>query len=103
MPTGIHRPNQVRPPPDLLARWTELPVTIVAGLFQGATLLDPVIRPQRPLGDSRLAGTAVTVRCTPGDDGAVHHAIDVAEAGQVIVIDAGGRPEAAHDRRTSRC
>nr|WP_263324756.1 RraA family protein [Neobacillus sp. Marseille-Q6967] len=41
-------------------------------------------------GDGRLLGTAVTVKTRPGDNLLVHKAIDMAEAGDVIVVDAGG-------------
>jgi len=41
-----------------------------------------------------MAGTAVTVRTAPGDFAKPVEAIDRAQAGQVIVVDAGGRPPA---------
>jgi regulator of RNase E activity RraA len=44
---------------------------------------------------ARLIGNAVTAWCEPADYGAVHHAIDVAEAGDVIVIAAAGRSDVA--------
>lgn len=40
--------------------------------------------------DGRLLGTALTVRTRPGDNLLVHKAIDMAEPGDVIVVDAGG-------------
>ncbi|AVF04340.1 MULTISPECIES: RraA family protein [Devosia] len=42
-----------------------------------------------------LAGTAFTVRTSPGDNLMIHHAIDLAQAGDVIVIDGGGFPNQA--------
>jgi 4-hydroxy-4-methyl-2-oxoglutarate aldolase len=43
----------------------------------------------------RLAGSAVTAWCEAADYGPVHHAIAVAEPGDVILIEAGGRLDAA--------
>jgi RraA family protein len=43
----------------------------------------------------KLAGPAFTVRVTPGDNLMVHKAIDTAEPGDVIVVDAGGALEQA--------
>lgn len=38
----------------------------------------------------KLIGTAVTVKTRPGDNLMVHKAIDLAQPGEVIVVDAGG-------------
>lgn len=40
--------------------------------------------------EGRLIGTAFTVKTRPGDNLMVHKAIDMAEPGDVIVVDAGG-------------
>ncbi|WP_400243631.1 RraA family protein [Niallia sp. JL1B1071] len=40
--------------------------------------------------EGKLVGTAITVRTRPGDNLLVHKAIDLAERGDVIVVDAGG-------------
>jgi len=45
--------------------------------------------------DGKLAGPAFTVRVAPGDNLMVHKAIDLAEPGDVLVIDAGGALEQA--------
>ena len=50
----------------------------------GADGLDPMHR-----GDAML-GIALTVRVAPGDNLMVHKAIDIAQPGDVIVVDAGG-------------
>src|SRR5262245_20989002 len=50
----------------------------------------------RPMHHSgKLAGPALTVKSTPGDNLMVHQAIDLAEPGDVIVVDAGGYLEQA--------
>jgi RraA family protein len=40
--------------------------------------------------EGKLVGTAITVKTRPGDNLMVHKAIDIAEPGDVIVVDAGG-------------
>ena len=40
--------------------------------------------------EGKLIGTAITVKTRPGDNLLVHKAIDMAEPGDVIVVDAGG-------------
>ena len=47
------------------------------------------LRPFHALGRN-MAGTALTVRTSPGDNLAVHQALDVVRPGQVIVVDGGG-------------
>jgi RraA family protein len=46
------------------------------------------LRPYHKSG--KLVGTAITVKTRPGDNLMVHKAIDLAESGDVIVVDAGG-------------
>lgn len=96
MPTRVHRPSG--PPPDsrTVEAWAGVPTTIAADLLRGRGVVDPAIRPLRPLAEGeRLAGPAVTAWCEPGDYGPVHHAIAVARAGEVVVVAAGGRTDAA--------
>src|SRR5690242_1830696 len=96
MPTRVHRPSAARASSDLIAQWATVSTTIAADLFNGRTLVDPAIRPVRPFaGRGRLAGNVVTAWCEYADYGSVHHAISVAERGDVIVVDAGGRLDAA--------
>src|SRR5215475_15932541 len=47
-----------------------------------------VLRPLHRGG--KLAGPAFTVKVAPGDNLMVHKAIDIAEPGDVIIVDAGG-------------
>jgi regulator of RNase E activity RraA len=42
----------------------------------------------------KILGPAVTVKCYPGDNLMVHKSLDVAQPGDVIVVDAGGSPGA---------
>lgn len=53
-------------------------------MFSGAAELRPYHK------GGKLTGVAVTVKTRPGDNLMVHKAIEVAEPGDVIVVDAGG-------------
>ena len=60
------------------------------------------MRPEiRPLTDPSLPilGPACTVKVYPGDNLMVHKSLDVAEPGDVIVVDAGGSTD---ERRAGR-
>ena len=57
----------------------------------GARRMRSRIRPVWP--GARVAGPAVPVRCTPGDNLAIHVAVTRAEPGSVLVIDVGDEPE----------
>jgi len=50
----------------------------------GTALLDPGIRPIQE--GKRIAGSAVTVSCAPGDNIMVHAAVEVIEPGDVLVV-----------------
>ena len=96
MPTRLFQPEGTRLPTSLTDEWGKIPAAVVADLLRGTGHVDAAIRPLRRFGTkSRLVGSAITAQCEGADYGAVHHAINVAEAGDVIVIDAGGRSDAA--------
>lgn len=56
--------------------------------FQG---MDGGIRPLSLA--MRLAGPAFTVRCYPGATWALEQALELAEPGDILVVDGGGRPD----------
>jgi regulator of RNase E activity RraA len=96
MPVTIHAPQ----PSDLtaaeIARWAKVPVAVAVDVGNAKGQIDPAIRPLRPAGQQpRLFGPAVTVRCEPPDFGAVLHALDIIQPGQVLVIDADGHRDTA--------
>ena len=96
MPTRLFQPEGTRLPTSLIAGWRKIPAAVVADLLRGTGHVDAGIRPLRRFGTkSWLVGSAITARCEGADYGAVHHAINVAEAGDVVVVDAGGRSDAA--------
>jgi regulator of RNase E activity RraA len=69
---------------------------VAADVLGGNAHADVAIRAIRPMPrGKRLLGSAITALCEPRDYGPVHHAIAVAEAGDVLVIAAGGRADAA--------
>jgi 4-hydroxy-4-methyl-2-oxoglutarate aldolase len=72
-----------RADPDIVAGLGEAGVATVheAG---GAVLLDSGIRPVQQ--GRRIAGSAVTVSCAPGDNIMVHAAVEVIETGDVLVV-----------------
>jgi regulator of RNase E activity RraA len=74
--------------PDTVAAFRRLPAANVSDcmsrMFAGGAKLRPMHR------EGVLAGPAFTVKTRPGDNLMVHKALDIAEAGDVIVVDAGG-------------
>jgi len=96
MPTRLDRPRNPRLPADLIDAWRAVPSSVIADQLGGAGHADPRIRPIRPFAPGqRLTGSAITAWCEPADYGPVHHAIAVAEAGDVVVVAADGRRDAA--------
>jgi len=96
MPVTLHAAPAPDLTPEEIARWHTVPVAVAVDLGRDAGQIDPAIRPLRPAGQQpRLFGQAVTVRCEPPDFGAVLHALDVIQPGQVLVIDAGGHRDTA--------
>jgi len=75
--------------PEQARRFLDVPVANVsdcmARMFAGGARLRPMHR-----GGIRMAGPALTVRTRPGDNLMVHKALQIAQPGDVIVVDAGG-------------
>jgi regulator of RNase E activity RraA len=96
MTTRVLRPPEALPLGDgVLQGWADIPTTIASDVSGGCLLMDPNIRPLRPLGSTRMLGSAVTAWCEPGDIGAAIHVIELAKAGDVVVIDAGATLQTA--------
>ena len=82
--------------PAAIERWRAVPVAVAVDLGRDVGQIDPAIRPLRPCGQQpRLFGRAVTVFCEPPDFGAVLHALDFVEPGDVLAIAAAGHAETA--------
>jgi regulator of RNase E activity RraA len=75
-------------PPELVARFRTIPVANVSDMMGRLSAGGARLRPLH--GGGAMAGAALTVRTRPGDNLLVHKAIDMAEPGDVIVVDAGG-------------
>jgi 4-hydroxy-4-methyl-2-oxoglutarate aldolase len=97
MPTQISTKTLNRLKAADLQGWAEVPVTVLSDVTNGRIIVDPRIRPLRPfpLG-RRMVGQVITAWCERADFGPVLHAIDIAEAGDIVVVDAGGSVETAY-------
>lgn len=81
-------PRTRRVAPEIVARFAALPVANVSDSMSRMTAGGPRLRPMHQGGV--LAGPALTVKTRPGDNLMQHKAIALAQAGDVIVCDAGG-------------
>ena len=74
---------------DVVERFRALPVANVSDAMSRMTAGGASLRPMHG-GSTVLAGPAVTVKARPGDNLMLHKALDLAEPGDVVVVDAGG-------------
>lgn len=72
----------------IVAKFRELPVANISDSMSRMTAGGAGLRPMHRGGV--LAGPAFTVKTRPGDNLMVHKALDIAEPGDVIVVDGGG-------------
>ena len=77
-----------RSAPDLVRSFSEVATALISDNLNRMVAGGARLRPLH--GAGRLAGTAFTVKTRPGDNLMVHKAIDIAEPGDVIVVDGGG-------------
>jgi RraA family protein len=73
---------------EIVDRFSSLPVANVSDSMARMSAGGANLRPMHAGGG--LAGPALTVKTRPGDNLMLHKALDLAEAGDVIVVDAGG-------------
>lgn len=73
---------------DIVRDFAKLPVANVSDVMSRMTAGGPRLRPMHAGG--QLAGPALTVKTRPGDNLLVHKALQMAKAGDVLVVDAGG-------------
>lgn len=73
--------------PELVAAFRALPVANVSDVMHRLTGTGELTRMHR---EGPLAGPAFTLRGAPGDNLMLHKAIDMAQPGDVIVMDSGG-------------
>lgn len=72
---------------NLVELFRDLPVANIDDCMNRIAAVDPTIK---PLNKTPLLGTAFTVKVPEGDNLMFHKAMDMAQPGDVIVIDAGG-------------
>jgi 4-hydroxy-4-methyl-2-oxoglutarate aldolase len=91
------RRNFPRPAPEALAALTDLPTGYLVDAQSGRGALDHRIKPLdgTPGGVNTFCGTAVTCRTGPDDNLALFGAIEVAQAGDVILAATDGFTGAA--------
>lgn len=80
--TKINRPSR-----ELYEKFNDIPVANIADNMGRITCVDSYIK---PFNDVRLLGPAFTVRAPLGDNLMFHKALDMAQPGDVIVVDGEG-------------
>ena len=74
--------------PETVAKFRELPVANVSDCMSRMLAGGARLRPMHAGGV--LAGPALTVKTRPGDNLMIHKALNIAQPGDIIVVDAGG-------------
>jgi RraA family protein len=74
--------------PKWVDAFRALPVANVSDVMSRMTAAGAALRPYYTGGI--MVGPAVTVKARPGDNLMVHKALDIAEPGDIVVVDAGG-------------
>jgi regulator of RNase E activity RraA len=78
------------PPKDLIEAYKSLPASNVADCMGRISAMSSAIRLiNKPFGNS-MVGVALTVKARPGDNLMLHKALNMATAGDVIVVSNGG-------------
>ena len=77
-----------RPEPRLVAEFAKMVTPHLSDSMERLYAGGPQLRPMYK--GATLAGPAFTVKTAPGDNLLVHKALDIAQPGDVIVVDAGG-------------
>jgi RraA family protein len=86
---GLQIFKRTRQVPDhFIQAFRGLPVANVSDCMARMTAAGPRLRPMHKKG--YLIGSALTVKCRPGDNLMIHKALTMAQKGDVIVVDAGG-------------
>ena len=79
--------NFTRPSKDVINLFRDLPVANIDDCMNRMAAVDPAIV---PMGKPSLLGPAFTVKVPEGDNLMFHKAMDLAQPGDIVVIDAGG-------------
>jgi len=81
-------PMSNRPDKEIIKQFKSVVTPHISDNLNRIHAISAGLRPYHREG--KLVGTALTVKTRPGDNLMVHKAIDLAEPGDVIVVDAGG-------------
>ena len=84
MSTHVVVRDVVRTDASVLAGLAELGVSTVHEADQRRGALDPAIRPIQA--GARIAGSAITVVCPPGDNLMIHAAVETCRPGDILVV-----------------
>ena len=84
--------NFPRPAKELVEQFRGMPVANIDDNMGRIAAVDSAIV---PINSSPLVGTAFTIRAPQGDNLMFHKAMDMAQPGDVIMIDAGGSVDRA--------
>lgn len=76
-----------RPAKNIVELFRDLPVANIDDCMNRIAAVDPTIK---PLNKTKLLGVAFTVKVPEGDNLMFHKAMDMAQPGDVVMIDAGG-------------
>ena len=76
-----------RPAQALIEGFAGIPVANIADNMNRMSCMDAKLR---PINDVPLLGPAFTVKVRPGDNLMLHRALDLAEPGDIVVVDAQG-------------
>jgi RraA family protein len=79
--------NVSRPPKTLIEAFAGLPVANIADNMNRMSCMQARIR---PVNDVPLLGPAFTVKSRPGDNLMLHKALDLAQPGDIVAVDAQG-------------
>ena len=96
-PGGMHtvETDVERPDPELVSAFEGVPSAIVSDVMGNTGVaMDSGIAPVAT--GTGMAGTALTVKASPGDNLIIHRAIAMAEPGDVLVVDGDGYTETAY-------
>lgn len=77
---------------ETLERWRQVPSSVASDAQNRCQSMDARIKPMVP--GMRICGQARTVVPMPGDNSMVHHAVSLAEPGDIVVV-AGGVEDVA--------
>ncbi|SFM14570.1 RraA famliy [Pelosinus propionicus DSM 13327] len=76
-----------RPPKAVIEAFKGLPVAAIADNMNRMSCIHARLR---PMNEVPLLGTAFTIKSRPGDNLLLHKALDLAEPGDILVVDAQG-------------